>query len=82
MDVLMLTKLGKIDSMGMWDISMPLYLFHRLRRLLNTHSGREYAIILSLSESSRGNKAEGNQALLSESLLVQLSIGAGICLQR
>jgi len=49
MDVLMLTKLGKIDSMGMWDISMPLYLFHRLRRL-NTLSGREYAIILSLSE--------------------------------
>jgi len=65
MDVLMLTKLGKIDSMGMWDISMPLYLFHRLRRLLNTPLVGS-TLSHSLSESSRGNKAEGNQALLSE----------------
>jgi len=35
-------KTRKIDSMGMWDISMPLYLFHRLRRLLNTPQGVRY----------------------------------------
>ena len=52
---------------------MPLYLFCAVEETVeHTLLGREYAIIVSLLESSRGNKAEGNQAIAIGSLLVQL----------